>query len=104
VSVPVRYAEQGFAGDGLQPTLRFGFQPRLKRGVDMTSAVKGGVPMFSTCALSQLRLSSAEPEPVRDDGCSCCYPWVGDHLTGGRRVPASLEARGVVAASSRHRG
>jgi len=30
VSVPVRYAEQGFAGDGLQPTLRFGFQPRLK--------------------------------------------------------------------------
>jgi hypothetical protein len=33
VSVPVRYAEQGFAGDGLQPTLRFGFQPRLKPGV-----------------------------------------------------------------------
>jgi hypothetical protein len=30
------------AGDGLQLTLRFSFQPRLKRSVAMTSNVKGG--------------------------------------------------------------
>jgi hypothetical protein len=35
-------AEQGFAADRLQRPLlrRFRFQRRLKRGVDMTSAVK----------------------------------------------------------------
>jgi hypothetical protein len=33
-------AEQGFAADCLQRTLRSRFQPRLMRGVDMTSGVK----------------------------------------------------------------
>jgi hypothetical protein len=33
VSVPVRYAEQGFAGDGVQRPLRSRFPPRLKPGV-----------------------------------------------------------------------
>src|ERR671930_308935 len=37
--------------------------------------------------------ASAEAEPVKDDGCSCCYPWVGYHLPCLRRVPASVSAR-----------
>jgi hypothetical protein len=38
------------------------------------------------------------------DGCSCCYSWIGSHLPCVRRVPASVSARGVLAAASRHRG
>ena len=37
--------------------------------------------------------ASAEPEPVTGDGCSGGDPWVGSHLTGVRRVPASREGR-----------
>jgi hypothetical protein len=37
VSVPVRYAEQGFAGDGVQRPLRSRFPPRLKPGVSRSA-------------------------------------------------------------------
>jgi hypothetical protein len=34
-------AEQSLAGDGVQPTLRFSFPPRLKRSVRWTAARSG---------------------------------------------------------------
>jgi hypothetical protein len=48
---------------------------------------------------SQRRGPSEEPAPVTSGGCSGWYPWVADHLTGIRRVPAALEARGFLAAA-----
>jgi hypothetical protein len=47
---------------------------------------------------------SEELELVRSDGCSCGSPWVGSPLTGIRRVPAAIEARGGLPVSSRRRG
>jgi hypothetical protein len=47
---------------------------------------------------------SAEPEPGRNDGGSCCSPGGGSHVPGVRRGPAALSARGVLAASVRRRG
>jgi len=70
----------------------------------MTSNVKSGLPMVWHFLLPLVRRPSAEPEPGRDDGWSCWYPWVGSHLPCVRRVPASLSARGFVSASERHRG
>jgi len=47
---------------------------------------------------------SAEPEPVRDDGRACCYPWVGAPLPCVCQAPAALSARGFLAAAERRRG
>src|SRR6267143_6552299 len=47
---------------------------------------------------------SEEPEPGRHDGGARCSPWVGSHLPGLRRVPASCEGRADRAASARCRG
>jgi hypothetical protein len=78
--------------------------PPLSSGVDMTSAVKSGLPMFPHGLRPLVFRPAAEAEPVRDDGGSCGSPWIGDHLPGGRQVPAALSARGFVAAASRRRG
>jgi hypothetical protein len=43
-------AEQRLAADALQPTLRSGFQARLKAGVDMTSDVKVGSNFFTSAS------------------------------------------------------
>ena len=47
---------------------RFGYQWRLKRGVDMTSNVKSGLPMFLDFLRPLVRRPSAEPGPGRNDG------------------------------------
>ena len=70
----------------------------------MTSAVKSCEPLFQVFMMLFNRRALQEAEPVRDDGGSCGDPWVESHLTCVRRVPASREARGGVAASSRRRG
>jgi hypothetical protein len=44
-------AEPRRAGDGLQLTLRFSFQPRLRPGVDMTSDVKGWEQLLYVCRM-----------------------------------------------------
>jgi hypothetical protein len=44
-------------------------RPRpLSFGVDMTSSVKSGLPIFSHCLRPIVLRPSAEAEPVRDDG------------------------------------
>jgi len=65
----------------------------------MTSDVKGWEQLFYACIVIFLFCLSEEPEPVRRDGWSRCYPWVGSHLPGLRRVPASCEGRAYLAAS-----
>jgi hypothetical protein len=59
--------------------------------VDMTATVKGCSPvvMSSSQGPSSSGCPSEEAAPVRHDGGSRCYPWVGGPLTGVRRVPAS---------------
>jgi hypothetical protein len=52
------------------------------------------VAPFSGPHAGFVRGASAEAEPGRDDGCSGGSPGVGDPLTGLRRAPASVEARG----------
>ena len=59
---------KSLAGDGLQLTLRFSFQPRLMPGVDMTSDVKSREQLFYVCLMFFLLGLSEEPEPGRDDG------------------------------------
>jgi hypothetical protein len=59
----------------------------------MTSDVKGCQPIFLGLHAFFLLGASEKTEPAICDGCSCCYPWVGSHLTCRRRVPASLSAR-----------
>jgi hypothetical protein len=56
------------AGDGLQLTLRVSFQPRLTRGVAMTSDVKGGEQLFLGLHNVFAHRASEEAEPVRNDG------------------------------------
>ena len=92
------------AADCLQRPLRSRFRQQLRPGVAMTSNVKSGLPIVLHFLRPLVLCPSEEPEPGRDDGCSCCYPWVGSHLPCVRRMPASLEARGCVAASERRRG
>src|SRR5215471_9842464 len=70
----------------------------------MTSDVKSGLPIFLPVLRPLELCPSAEPEPGRHDGCSCCSPWIGSHLPCVRQVPASLSGRGFVAASERYRG
>jgi hypothetical protein len=63
-------AEQGCAGDCLQPPLRSGFRQRLKPGVDMTADVKGCSQFFmsSSQGPSASRCPVEEAEPVRHAG------------------------------------
>jgi hypothetical protein len=65
-------AEHCLATDAFQRPLRARFQARLKAGVDRTSDVKSGRPIFSHCrrpiAYRLVFRPSAEAEPVRDDG------------------------------------
>ena len=103
-----RKTEQARAGDAFQRPLRSRFQARLRPGVAMTSDVKGWGDIRSTFSAFWLSSSScspsAEAEPGRHDGGSCCSPWLGYHLPCVRRVPASVSARGCLAASERQRG
>ena len=56
---------QARAGDGKQRPLRSRCLPRLTRGVDMTSDVKGWEQLFSVGMLFFALHTSEEPEPVR---------------------------------------
>jgi hypothetical protein len=60
--------------------------------------------MFQVCMMLFHLRASAEAEPGTYAGCSCCSQWVGSHPPCVRRVPASLSARGLRAASARRRG
>ena len=96
------------SADCLQPPRCSGFRQQLTPGVGMTSDVKSwrkhSQSVFFSGMSSRYSGPSEEPEPVTSVGCSCWYAWVGSHLTGLRRVPASRSARGFRSASSRRRG
>ena len=72
-TVPLKaglYTYKPPAADTLQPLLRSGFQPHLKRSVDMTSDVKGWEQLFYVCILIFPFCLSEEAEPGRHDGGS----------------------------------
>ena len=88
-------AQQRLAADCLQRLLlrRSRFWQQLTASVAMTSNVKSWQQIFLGLHDFFVLSASEKPEPGRDDGCSCCSPWVGSHLPCLRRVPASGEAR-----------
>ena len=55
-------------GDGCQRPLRSRFQPRLTRGVAMTSKVKSWLPILGHCLRPLVLRASEEAGPGRDDG------------------------------------
>ena len=76
---------------------------RLMPGVEMTADVKSWPPLLYGF-LRLVPFSTGRAGASQSTGCSCGDPWAGDHRTCIRRVPASLEARGCAAASSRRGG
>ena len=87
--------EPGPGADCLQRPLvpRSRFRQQLKRWRCYDFQCQAFAADFVGCHDFFVLGASERPEPVRYDGGSCGYPWVGSHLTGIRRGPASLEAR-----------